>query len=148
MPVETVIVLDLEGTLISNAVSQFARPGLAQFLDFCKERFRKIYIYTAVSDARCHQIVYNLVDRDLAPNWLSDVQFIGWDRKLKDLNNIPNASPADCLIVDDNPDYIMEDQRSQWIPIDKFEPPYPDTDRELFGVQEVIERRLVRDDLI
>lgn len=142
MPRETVIALDLEGTLISNAVSQFARPGLFQFLEFCHLRFEHIYIYTAVSDTRCHAIVYNLVTRSLAPNWLSDVPFVEWDRELKDLRNIPGASADHCLIVDDNRQYIRDDQVSQWIEIAKFEPPYPDTDRELSRVQELIDRRL------
>lgn len=142
MTVETVIALDLEGTLISNAISQFARPGLAEFLEFCRQRFQRIYVYTAVNDGRCHEVIYNLVIRDLAPPWLGDVQFIDWDRNLKDLNNIPDASPNECLIVDDNPDYILETQRAQWIAIDQFESPYLDTDRELYRVQQVIERRL------
>tara|TARA_R110002167_G_scaffold157391_2_gene352364 strand:- start:638 stop:1111 length:474 start_codon:yes stop_codon:yes gene_type:complete len=142
MTVETVIALDLEGTLISNAISQFARPGLAEFLEFCRQRFQRIYVYTAVHDGRCHEVIYNLVVRDLAPAWLSDVQFIHWDRNLKNLNNIPDSSPNECLIVDDNPDYIVEDQRSQWISIEQFEPPYLDTDRELYRIQQVIERRL------
>lgn len=139
---ETIIVLDLEGTLISNAVSQFARPGLVQFLDFCKSRFETIYIYTAVSDARCHEIVFNLVSRELAPAWLSDVEFIQWDRQFKDLNNIPNTSPEACLILDDNRDYIVPDQISQWVPIEKFEPPYPATDQELERVEAEILRRI------
>jgi hypothetical protein len=140
--VETIIALDLEGTLISNAVSQFARPGLWEFLEFCRQHFRKIFLYTAVSDARCHEIVYNLVDRDLAPSWLSDVPFISWDRTLKDLRNIPHVLPGQCLIVEDNREYIPENQWPQWIEIAKFEPPYPDSDRELERVRRVIERRL------
>lgn len=142
MSQQTVIALDLEGTLISNAVSQFARPGLFAFLEFCRDRFSSVYLYTAVRDARCHEIVYNLVSRDLAPDWLSDVSFVQWDHDLKDLRNISGVQPADCLIVDDNRDYIVESQLSQWIEVKKFEPPYPDDDRELERVQREIERRL------
>lgn len=144
MPHETVIALDLEGTLISNAVSQFARPGLFQFLEFCRLRFEHIYIYTAVSDARCHAIIYNLVARKLAPMWLSEISFVDWDREFKDLGNIPNVAADRCLIVDDNRQYIKDDQVSQWIEIAKFEPPYPDTYRELNRVQELIDRRLAQ----
>ncbi len=144
MPSETVIALDLEGTLISNAVSQFARPGLSAFLEFCFHRFAQIYLYTAVSDARCHEIIYNLVTRDLAPDWLSDVSFVDWDRKVKDLRNIPNVTPEQCLIVDDNRDYILAEQLSQWIVIENFEPPYPASDQELDRVRAVIERRLAQ----
>ncbi len=142
MPIETVIALDLEGTLISNAVSQFARPGLSDFLDFCFHRFSQIHLYTAVGAGRCHEIIYNLVTRDLAPDWLSDVPFVEWDRKFKDLRNIPDVALEQCLILDDNRDYILEEQRSQWIEIEKFEPPYPDSDRELERVRRLIDRRL------
>lgn len=96
MTAETVIALDLEGTLISNAISQFPRPGLAEFLEFCRQRFQRIYVYTAVNDGRCHEVIYNLVVHDLAPSWLSNVPFIDWDRNLKDLYNIPDASPNEC----------------------------------------------------
>lgn len=33
----TIIALDLEGTLISNAVTQFPRPGLRTFIDECAD---------------------------------------------------------------------------------------------------------------
>ena len=46
-----VIALDLEGTLISNAVSQFPRPGLYSFLEYCQENFSRIVIFTAVKDS-------------------------------------------------------------------------------------------------
>jgi hypothetical protein len=37
-----VIALDLEGTLISNAVSQFPRPGLYSFLEYCSKNFCRV----------------------------------------------------------------------------------------------------------
>jgi hypothetical protein len=37
----SVLALDLEGTLISNAVSQFPRPGLLAFLECCLPQYRK-----------------------------------------------------------------------------------------------------------
>ena len=39
-----VLALDLEGTLISNAMSQIARPGLREFLEFCGDRFPRLVI--------------------------------------------------------------------------------------------------------
>lgn len=35
----TTLALDLEGTLISNAVSQISRPGLYSFLEYCRNSF-------------------------------------------------------------------------------------------------------------
>ncbi|MGY8767866.1 MAG: NIF family HAD-type phosphatase [Pirellulales bacterium] len=142
MPNENVIALDLEGTLISNAVSQFARPGLFKFLAWCEDHFEVVYIYSAVRDSKCHEIVYNLISQNLAPKWLENTQFVQWDRELKDLRNITGATLDTCLIVDDNRDYIREDQRHQWIEIKKWSPPYLDTDRELERTQGLIEARL------
>ncbi len=142
MPAETVIALDLEGTLISNAVSQFPRPGVRKFLDFCRRSFQSIYLYTAVRDEVCGPILKTMVDERNAPDWMLTIPLVQWDRGIKDLANIPDVAAHDCLILDDNPDYILPDQRSQWIEIAKFESPYPDTDRELERVQQLIAKRL------
>lgn len=138
----TTIALDLEGTLISNAVSQFPRPGLKAFLQFCRDNFASVYIYTAVRDSTCVPIVETLIDDDLAPAWLADIPFVQWDRSVKDLNNVPNCDPDACLLLDDNRDYVVDSQIDQWIAIDKFQSPYPDTDAELARVQGVISERL------
>lgn len=50
------IALDLEGTLISNAVSQIPRPHLRAFACFCCENFERIALFTAVP-ARCREIL-------------------------------------------------------------------------------------------
>ena len=139
---ETTIALDLEGTLISNAVSQFPRPGLRGFLDFCAERFGRVCIYTAVRDEVTVPIIKTMVDEENAPSWILQSELIQWDRTVKDLTNIPNSEIMDCLIVDDNPDYIVDSQVSQWIQIEKYSSPYSKTDRELERVQSVIEHRL------
>jgi NLI interacting factor-like phosphatase len=46
------IALDLEGTLIYNAVSQFSRPGLFTFLEYCHQNFNRLVIFTAVDEVR------------------------------------------------------------------------------------------------
>ena len=138
----TTIALDLEGTLISNAVSQFPRPGLKTFLQFCRDNFANVYIYTAVRDSMCVPIVKTLIDDDLAPAWFADVPFVQWDRSVKDLANVPNCDHCECLLLDDNRDYVVDSQIDQWIPIDKFQSPYPDTDTELARVQDAISERL------
>ena len=62
-----VIALDLEGTLISNAVSQIPRPHLQAFARFCYERFARIVLFTAVPAARCRQILATLADESALP---------------------------------------------------------------------------------
>lgn len=89
-------------------------------------------------------MLVHLVSEASAPEWFRDVPFVRWDHERKDLNNIPGAEPCDCLLVDDNRDYVVDDQLSQWIPIAKFESPYSATDRELQCVRQVIEERFRR----
>jgi len=141
---ESTIALDLEGTLISNAVSQFPRPGLRDFLVYCSEKFNRVCVYTAVRDAVATPIIKTMVNENNAPDWMLDAELIQWDRSVKDLANIPNSAILDCLIVDDNPDYIVESQISQWIQIEKYSSPYPDSDRELERIQAVIEKRFTQ----
>jgi len=47
-----VIALDLEGTPVSNAMSQIARPGLHEFLEFCRRAAPRVVIYTSVPEAK------------------------------------------------------------------------------------------------
>lgn len=147
MPRETVLALDLEGTVISNAVSQFPRPGLYAFLGFCREHFERMVLYTAVRDAVGEAIIRTLVAENTVPKWFLDVPFVRWDGHLKDLGNIPDARPCGCLLIDDNRDYVVDDQVAQWIPIAKYESPYPETDRELARVQQAIVERFRRADV-
>ncbi len=125
------IALDLEGTLISNAVSQFPRPGLFEFLEFCRNNFSRVVVYTAVREELSRRIMRLLVSEGVAPAWFADIPYVDWDLNFKDLRNIPGADPENCLIVDDNRDYIMDEQYDQWIEIAKFESPYSQEDREL-----------------
>ena len=141
MKIDT-IALDMEGTLISNAISQFPRPGLSEFLEFCADSFKNIVIYTAVPEKLCIKIQELLVKESVAPLWFSKVPYVHWDYYTKNLLNIPNTTPEKSLILDDNPDYIAEEQFSQWIPIKTFESPYSDTDNALFRVKTVIEARI------
>jgi hypothetical protein len=43
-----VLALDLERTLISDAMSAEPRPGLGDFLAFCHERFQRVVLFTCV----------------------------------------------------------------------------------------------------
>jgi hypothetical protein len=52
----TILAMDLEGTLISNAVSQIPRPGLYQFLESAKCLFDELVIFTTVPEPKFRQI--------------------------------------------------------------------------------------------
>ena len=64
-----IIALDLEGTLISNAVSQFPRPGLYSFLEYCHQNFHRVVIFTAVNELKFRQIAKTLIQQNKAPNF-------------------------------------------------------------------------------
>jgi len=136
------IALDLEGTLISNAVSQFPRPGLHGFVEFCRESCRYVVIYTAVRREVCEQILSNLVAYRAAPSWFESVPYIEWDLRTKDLRNIPDVDPARCIIVDDHEGYILPEQYNQWIRVSKYAAPYDQADDELARAKAAIRRYL------
>lgn len=46
----TILALDLEGTLISNAVSQIPRPGLYSFLEHVQGQFDQLVMFTTVEE--------------------------------------------------------------------------------------------------
>ena len=96
-----VIALDLEGTLISNAMSQFPRRGLRQFLDFCGWAAPRVVVYTAVREARARTILCTLVREGTAPAWFGDIEYIQWSGPFKDLSfTVPDHTTVDrCLKV-------------------------------------------------
>lgn len=133
-----VIALDLEATLISDVFSQIPRPGLYDFLEFCHNSFERVVIFTAVTDERFRQVARQLIDGGYAPAWFADIEYIAWDRNVKDLRFVPNALMERILLVDDYPAYIHPDQLKNWIEIMPFESPYLDTDQELTRAKTLI----------
>lgn len=133
-----VIALDLEATLISDVFSQIPRPGLYDFLEFCHNWCQRVVIFTAVTDERFRQVARQLIDSKYAPAWFADIDYIAWDREVKDLRFIPNAHWQNILLVDDYPAYIHPAQIKNWIEILPFESPYLDSDTELMRVKTLI----------
>lgn len=73
-----VLAIDLEGTLISNAVSQFSRSGLYNFLEYCHNNFCRIVIFTAVSELHFRNIAITFILKMMA----SSIESCGNYRKL------------------------------------------------------------------
>ncbi len=138
----TVLALDLEGTLISTAHSQIPRPGLCDFLKHCQALFPRIVIFTAVEEARFRPIARLLVENGDAPSWFADIEYIHWYGVIKDFKFIPNANVSDILLVDDFEPYVQKEQKSQWVRIENFDPPYPEVADELERVLKLLEQHV------
>ncbi|MBO0723078.1 MAG: DUF1311 domain-containing protein [Blastocatellia bacterium] len=120
-----VLARDLEGTLISNAVSQIARPGLFDFLEDCRKLFPGIVIFTSVNEERFRSIAKLLTTEGYAPNWFADIEYITWSGETKNLIFVDGASPEEILLVDD---YVHPGQDNQWIKVPNFDYPYSDAE--------------------
>jgi NLI interacting factor-like phosphatase len=125
------IALDLEGTLISNAVSQFPRPGLFTFLEYCHQNFDRLVIFTAVNEVRFRSIARTLAEAGDAPAWFVDLEYINWHGTYKDLSFIPDATIDRTILIDDRIEYIHPNQKDRWLEIPGYDYPYTDDDREL-----------------
>jgi hypothetical protein len=134
------LALDLEGTLISNAISQIARPGLHDFLEFCHSNFPRVVVYTGVREERFRRVAHQLIVEGQAPRWFGHVPHVYWDGDYKDLRTVPGAALHETVIVDDMEECIHPDQKRQWIPVRPYEQPYSETDSELERLKRVLGR--------
>lgn len=130
-----IIALDLEGTLISNAVSQFPRPGLYSFLEYCHQNFCRIVIFTAVNELKFRQIAKILVEQKKAPSFFADLEYVNWSGNYKDLNFIQNKQDYPIVLIDDREEYIKPEQKSNWIYIPEYDYPYLENDSELEKIE-------------
>ena len=137
-----IIALDIEGTLISNAISIFPRPGLNTFLEFLDASFSRIVVMTALEDRIFRKIAKILSDEGTTPLWFNDLEYCSWkgqfDLKYKDLRCIPDSNIQNVLIIDDMEEYIHPDQKQCWIQIRPFNTPYFENDRELFRLIQIL----------
>lgn len=132
-----VLALDLERTLIDNAFSGRPRPGLADFLTFCYERFARVVIFTTVEEADARDVLTDLDDSGhLPPGMLDRTEFVSWCGEYKDLAFVQGAVPYEVLLVDDDGGWVRPDQLGRWIPIEGWE---GGADAELIRVQGVLE---------
>lgn len=120
----TTVALDLEGTLISNAMSQFPRAGLFQFLERCHSHIPRVVIFTAVAERAFRRIAIALAREQLVPDWFADIEYVDWSGPYKDLDFIKSCDSSRALLVDDNPDYVAPAQQDQWVRVPEFAPPY------------------------
>lgn len=137
-----VLALDLEGTLISNAISVFPRPGLFDFLESCNDMFDRVVMITAISEDRFRKIARQLSEEGSAPPWFHKVEYINWHGNYKDLKFVPGCSAEDIILVDDQQSYVHPDQLNHWVEIAEYLSPYSKEDNELEDLRLRLARRL------
>ncbi|MCG8050198.1 MAG: hypothetical protein JAY94_04380 [Candidatus Thiodiazotropha endolucinida] len=110
------IALELEGSLISNALSQFPRPGLWAFLDYCVKRFDRLVLFTCVNEERVRNIRNTLESEGRNPMEIIDIEIVQSQDRYKDLNYL-DISPVNALLVDDQEAYVEPQQKANWVDI-------------------------------
>lgn len=140
----TTIALDLEGVLISSAVSVFPRPGLAAFMDQCAALVPRVVLFSAVAPARSRRILQLLADEGSMPAWSAEMEIIDWSGPVKDLRFVCTV-PENALLVDDNPQYVAPGQGASWIPVQQFNYSAESVDTELVSVLDRIKAKLRTD---
>ena len=141
LAVSRVLAVDLEGTLISNAMSQIPRPGLREFLETCASLYPRVVLYTAVPAPRVDVIIRLLVDEGTAPPWFAQTELVQWSGPTKDLTFIRGVPPAQAVLVDDNPAYVHPGQELHWVRVEEFCHPYPEDDTGLADILPELRRR-------
>lgn len=148
MRADLTLALDIEGTLVVSAGWPWARPGLKEFLEWCRGTFGRVVFFTAVASDLARQALEFLVSRGEAPAWVLDLEVLNptplvvpWGPEpvtKKDLRVLGDL--ARVLLVDDHEGYVVHEQRDRWVPVALFDG--DPQDRELARVREELERRI------
>lgn len=137
----TILAMDLEGTLISNAVSQIPRPGLYQFLETMHGQFDQMVMFTTVPESLFRRIAALLVVERHVPAWFEHLKYTAWSGPTKDLRRV-SAVLGHALLLDDHAPYVHMGQQPWWVEVPLFGAPYDAADRGLEIACERIDRRL------
>ena len=106
MPVR-VIALDLERTLVSDAMQREPRPGLRDFLLFCCQRFQRVALFTSVNKDNALAVSREFLESGDVPRELMEkVEYVEWHGMYKDLRYIPGAVPSEILLMDDDEGWV------------------------------------------
>ena len=75
---KTTLVLDIEGTLISNAISIFPRHNLYNFLEFVRTKFDRIVVMTCLEERKFREVANILCKEGSSPKWFENLEYINW----------------------------------------------------------------------
>ena len=139
------VALDLEGVLVSSAVSLFPRAGLHDFFLGLRDLGAHIAMSTTVPETRVRPILHLLAAEGSVPGWAASLPCVPWDGPYKDLRwvarVIPGAVLSRTLLVEDTPAVVPPGQESQWVRTRPYEPPFTTDDGELRRVLGVVRMR-------
>ncbi|MEO1528108.1 MAG: NIF family HAD-type phosphatase [Planctomycetota bacterium] len=134
------LALDLEATLVDDAMSANPRPGLFRFLSFCEDAFPRVALLTTVDEDTAREVLEQLADsRDVPSALVQRMGYIDWEGQFKDLRNVDGIAPDEILFVDDDRGWVHPEQVDQWIGI---RPWRGGPDEELTRVQAELARRI------
>lgn len=71
-----IIALDLEASLIDNAIMGNPRPGLYSFLKFCLEHFERVVLLTTVEETEARVVLHELADDGAIPEEFASVEYV------------------------------------------------------------------------
>jgi hypothetical protein len=121
---EVVIALDLEGTLISNGISQFARPNLSKFLNELIACVDEIVIYSTLATSKILKVFERLESENEVPSWLSQCRIIEWCGGCKSLSRVTENRNVLVFLIDDFEGYVCPEDRYGWFEVPSFTSPY------------------------
>lgn len=129
------ICLDIEGTLVSNAVSLFPRPHLCHFL-LEVNKLANLVLYTSVSSARTKKIQNLLVDEGVVPDWFAKLDALSPPYTTKPRVLAASYAPGASrfFLVDDQRACVEENEADWWVAVHEYLPPYDVDDEKLLRV--------------
>jgi hypothetical protein len=135
-----VIALDLEGTLISNGMSQFPRPGLRDFLEALGSLEVEVVVYSTLSTSLIDEVLLNLSKDGAVPLWFLECRRMHWQGGCKSIRDVavPGRNSA-VLLVDDYEGYVCPGEEGHWIEVPTFSSPYQESSKVLLSVLQKIE---------
>ena len=142
----TTLARDLEGTVISHASTMIPRPGLFNFLLYCRQHFERIVFFSFVEKERGRQILQTMADQGHMPEWVRTADYFhaeGGRPGAKDLRQL-GVDPEQALLVDDQPQVLPREQLHRLVQVPEFKEPYHEDNLVLAHVQKVLQQGLQR----
>lgn len=73
-----VLAMDLEATLISDAVSALVRPRLYEFLEAVHSLFERVVVFTTVPEPKFRELAIAFLQARSVPPWFVAAEYVRW----------------------------------------------------------------------